>query len=82
MWVLIFSILIGDKPIKSVKSPNCLAIDLDENVAWNEQINNLSTKIRRSINGLKQARQFVSRKTLHLFYNLLIQPYFYYCDTV
>ena len=82
MWVLIFSILIGDKPIKSVKSPNCLAIDLDEKVAWHEQINNLSTKIRRSINGQKQARQFVSRKTLLLFHNLLIQPYFYYCDTV
>lgn len=78
----LFPLLIGGKPIKRVNSVKCLGIYLDEILAWNEQIDRLSTKICRSINGIKQARKFVSRKTLVMIYNSLVQPYFDYCDTV
>ena len=75
-------ITIGDKEIKRVKSTKYLGVYLDENLKWEEHIDNLCLRVSRSINGLKQARDFVSLDVLKTIYNSLIQPIFDYCDTV
>ena len=49
-------IFLGGKQIKRVKHTKYLGVHLDENLKWEEHIDNICSKINRSINGLRQAR--------------------------
>ena len=75
-------IFLGDKQIKRVKHTKYLGVHLDENLKWEEHIDNICSKINRSINGLRQARGYVDLDVLKTIYNALIQPVFDYCDAV
>ena len=67
-------IFLGDKQIKRVKHTKYLGVHLDENLKWEEHIDNICSKINRSINGLRQARDYVDLDVLKTIYNALIQP--------
>lgn len=67
-------ITIGDKEIKRVKTTKYLGVHLDENLKWEEHIDNLCLKVNRTINGLKQARDFVSLEIPKIIHNSLIRP--------
>ena len=79
-------IFLGDKQIKRVKYTKYLGVHLDKNLKWEEHIDNICSKINRSINGLRQARDYVDLDVLKTIYNPiynpLIQPVFDYCDAV
>ena len=75
-------VTIGDKQIKRVNNTKYLGVYLDENLKWDNHIDNLCTKLSRSISGLKQARNHASLDILKMIYNALIQPVFDYCDVV
>ena len=55
---------------------------LDENLIWNERINQISRKIASGIGALKRIRSFVPDTTLQFIFNSLVQPYFDYCCVV
>ena len=55
---------------------------LDENLIWNEHINQISRKIASGIGALKRIRSFVPDTTLQIVFNQLVQPYFDYCFVV
>ena len=52
-------IFLGDKQINRVKHKKYLGLHSDENLKWEEDIDNMCSKIGLSINGLRQLRDYV-----------------------
>jgi hypothetical protein len=52
-------IRIGDNEIKRVKTTKCLGIAIDENLAWKENIDNLSIKVSRAIGVICRSQKSV-----------------------
>ena len=63
------SLEIGGMPINPVSHTKSIGVYLDENLIWNEHINQISRKI-------------VPDTTLQFIFNTLVQPYFDYCCVV
>ena len=76
------NIPIGGMPINRVSRTKSIGVYLDENLIWNEQINQISRKIASGIGALKRLRSFVPDTTLQFIFNSLVQPYFDYCCVV
>ena len=76
------SLEIGGMPINRVSHTKSIGVYLDENVIWNEHINQISGKIASGIGALKRIRSFVPDTTLQFTFNSLVQPYFDYCCVV
>ena len=76
------SLEIGGMPINRVSHTKSIGVYLDENLIWNEHINQISRKIASGIGALKRIRSFVPDTTLQLIFNSLVQPYFDYCCVV
>jgi hypothetical protein len=55
---------------------------VDDQLRWDEQIDNISNKVSQGIGMLRRAKQFVKRETLQFLYNSMVQPYFEYCSLV
>ena len=59
-----------------------MGVTIDDQLSWEEQIDNISKKVSRGIGVLRRAKLFVKYDTLQLLYNSLVQPYFEYCSVV
>jgi hypothetical protein len=55
---------------------------VDDQLRWDEQIDNISNNVSQGIGMLRRAKQFVKRETLQFLYNSMVQPYFEYCSLV
>ena len=62
------------KLLKQVYSKKTLGVLIDDNLCWNEQIDNISKKVSKSISMLRRAKPFVSFETLKYIYQALVQP--------
>ena len=76
------SLEIGGMPINRVSHTKPIGVYLDENLIWNEHINQISRKIASGIGALKRIRSFVPDTTPQFIFNSLVQPYFDYCCVV
>ena len=76
------SLEIGGMLINRVSHTKSIGVYLDENLIWNEHINQISRKIASGIGALKRIRSFVPDTTLQFIFNSLVQPYFDYCCVV
>ena len=76
------SLEIAGMPINRVSHTKSIGVYLDENLIWNEHINQTSRKIASGIGALKRIRSFVPDTTLQFIFNPLVQPYFDYCFVV
>ena len=72
----------GGKLWKQVYSKKTLGVLIDDNLCWNEQIDNISKKVSKGIGMLRRAKPFVSFETLKYIYQALVQPSFDYCSMV
>jgi hypothetical protein len=56
----------------------------DDQLRWDEQIDNISNKVSQGIGILRRANQFVKRETLQFLCNSIytVQPYFENCSLV
>ena len=68
--------------MKQVYSKKTLGVLIDDNLCWNEQIDNISKKVSKGIGMLRRAKPFVSFETLKYIYQALVQPSFDYCSMV
>ena len=68
--------------MKQVYSKKTLGVLIDDNLCWNEQIDNISKKVSKGIDMLRRAKPFVSFETLKYIYRALVQPSFDYCSMV
>ena len=59
-----------------------MGILIDENLNWNQQIDNISKKFSQGIGILRRAKHYISQQSLVTLYKSLVQPYFDYCSLV
>ena len=71
---------IGEKNLWRVSKTKSLGIFIDENLNWNNQIDNISKKASKGIAILRRAKKFISQPSLLTMYQSLVQPYFDYCS--
>ena len=75
-------VAINDFKIERKASVKYLGIIIDENLKWENQINNVSTTLSRNIGAMSRVKFYLSSKHLLLLYNTLILPYLNYCAAV
>ena len=73
-----FNIKLNNISIENVNSFNFLGITLDENLNWNEHINQISLKLSRNIGLLGKLKHFLPGYILKILYNSLILPHLTY----
>ena len=73
---------IGGKNLRRVSKTKSLGILIDENLNWNDQIDNISKKASKGIGILRRAKKYISQQSLLTIYQSLVQPYFDYCSLV
>ena len=59
-----------------------MGVTIDDQLSWEEQVDNISKKVSQGIGVLRRAKLFVKNDTLQILYNSLVQPYFEYCSLV
>ena len=72
----------GDLYFSAKRSYQTLGVIIDENLCWDEQIENISKKVSKGIGMLRRIKPFVSIGTLAYLYQALVQPHFDYCSMV
>ena len=73
---------IGDSQIENVDRTKYLGVMIDRSLNWDERINNLRTKVSRSIGFLKHSRKFLPQNTLSKMYRGIVEPHFRFCCSV
>jgi len=73
------NIILNDIKLERVKQTKFLGIQIDENLTWKNQIDNISKNISRGIGILYKLKHFVPEKILFSLYCTLILPYINYC---
>ena len=73
-------IQIGGIDLKRVSVTKSLGILVDENLNWNQQIDNISKQVSKGIGILRRVKQYISRQSLETIYESLILPHFDYCS--
>ena len=76
------TINIGGGNLRRVSKTKSLGILKDENLNWNDQIDNISKKASKGIGILRRAEKYISQQALLTIYQSLVQPYFDYCSVV
>ena len=73
---------ICEKKLKQVTSKKVLGVTIDDQLSWEEQVDNISKKVSQGIGVLRRAKLFVKYDTLQILYSSLVQPYFEHCSLV
>ena len=73
---------LGESVIKRVNKSKTLGIVTDEHLSWNDQIQNVVTKVSKEIGMLRRIRQFVPKSTILRIYNAIVLSHFDYCSLV
>ena len=73
------TVTINQFPITQVSTVKCLGVHIDENLAWECRINELSKKIAPGISAIRYS---VPYETLFSIYKSLVQPHLAYCSSV
>lgn len=68
--------------IKRDNSVKYLGVKVDENLKWDNHINETSKKISRNIGIMGRVKSFLSSRELLLLYNSLVLPHINYCAMV
>ena len=76
------TINLGGKNLRRVSKTKSLGILIDENLNWNQQIDNISKKVSQGIGILRRAKHYISQQSLVTLYKSLVQPYLDYCSLV
>jgi len=75
-------IIINNSQITRKESVKYLGVIVDENLKWQNHINNIASIISRNIGVMGRAKFYISSQHLLLLYNILILPYLNYCAAV
>lgn len=74
--------IIDDVNIERVYVNTFLGVILDHKICWKPQINNVRTKLAKSIAVSGKTRHILDHKSLHILYSSLVSPYLNYCVEV
>ena len=73
---------INNTLLKRVPFTKSLGIITDETLSWENNIEYISTKIKRGIGVLGRSKNILPKEFLNMLYKTLIEPYFRYGNTV
>lgn len=76
------SVEINGNIINRVHNTKFLGVYVDENLAWNAHVSNISKKVSKNIGILYKLRYKLPTAVLLTLYNSLLLPYFSYCNIV
>ena len=76
------TITINDIQVSQVTTAKSFGVTIDKNLDWSSHIDKLTKKVASGIGAIKRIRHLVPQATLHVIYQALIQPHFYYCNIV
>jgi hypothetical protein len=76
------SLSINEISIKQVENCKFLGVYLDNNLTWDKHIQEISSKISRSIGVISKLSYKLPRHILFNLYNTMILPYLSYCNIV
>ena len=76
------NVKLNDTDIARKESVRYLGLIVDENLKWQNHINNISAIISRNLGVMARAKYYISSHHLVLLYNSLILPYLNYCACV
>ena len=76
------TITINDIQVSQVTTAKSFGVTIDNKLDWSSHIDKLTKKVPSGIGAIKRIRHLVRQATLHLIYEALIQPHFYYCNIV
>ena len=74
----LLAIRTDDHLIKGIQETKYLGIIVDDGLTWNEQIDFISTKIKRNVGMMKRVRDCIPKDSSIT----LMESYFRYCNTV
>ncbi len=78
-------IKLGDSKIERVNKSKTLGVIIDEHLylsSWNDQIQNIVTKVSKGIGMMQRTKKFVPQSTLLKIYNAIVLSHFDYCSLV
>ena len=73
---------INETKLKRVKTCKHLGFIIDENLSWNEHVNQIVKKAAFSLYTLRKANPFVPRNIMCMLYNCILVPHFDYGDNI
>ena len=76
------TIKINNSPIEKVNHCRYLGIEIDSDLSWMPQVNNVRAKVLRNFHVLRRARSYIDQNTALTLYNTMIRPHFEYCSTI
>ena len=76
------NVVISENRIERVETYKCLGVGLDDSWTWEYHISSIVSMVSKALGVLRRLKPLLSRSTLVLIYNSLIQPHFDYCSIV
>ena len=73
---------VGGSTIKRVNKTKTLGVIVDEHLAWNNQIENIVSKVTKGIGMMRRIKQYVPKPTLIKICNAIVLSHFDYCSMV
>ena len=73
---------INGNVIEKVYKAKFLGVIIDDKLIWNDQINQVKSKLSKTISVLYKAKYLLHSDTLFMLYNSLFLPYLSYCTEV
>jgi len=77
----VLQLLLSTK-VKRVKSWKFIGIYLDEKMTWKTHIEQITSKISKTISIMSRTKYILPKYVLQTLYYTIIYPYFYYCNVV
>ena len=74
--------MISGEPIEEKPSIKYLGIHIDNKLKWREHKKGVVSKVTRAIAMIRHTKNFISRHTLKMLYQGLVEPYFKLCCSV
>ena len=75
-------IVLGDSAMKPVTKAKTLGVIIDENLSWNDKIQNIVTKASKGIGMMRRIKKYVPQSTLKEVYNAIVLSHLDYCSLV
>ena len=76
------SVSVGNEIVNQVEDLKYLGVTIDQNINFNDHVDNVCKKLRRALGILRRAAPFVDQNTRVTIYNTLLLPHFNYCSTI
>ena len=76
------SFSIGDKAIEVITDTKYLALQIDNQLRWDEHIDTIKTKANRSLGLIKYAKKYLPSDVLNKMYRGIVEPHLSYCCSV